>query len=161
VIGAATLVAALFLTGCDTATETPAAPIVPTILARVATAEPGAGQPVPELIPVIGGVDGVGGTLTTGGQALVVGWAVDVRFGAPVTRVEVVLDGTTTFPAVLGDDRPDVASALNRGDARYAGWVSTIDLTGVAPGKHTLTVLVYDTDQRAHILPFTHAFDVN
>ncbi len=110
--------------------------------------------------PVIGGIDGITGTLKTDGKILVVGWAVDLQLGSPVTRVDVVLDGKTSVQAELGDDRPDVVKALARNDAKLSGWVATISLANVPAGPHTLSVLVYDTNQQAHILPFTYPLEV-
>jgi hypothetical protein len=110
--------------------------------------------------PVVGGIDGVSGTLKTGGNLLVVGWAVDLQYGAPVTRVDVVIDGKTSVQAILGDERPDVMTTLNRSDVRLAGWLARLKLDDVPAGSHTLTVLVYDTKQQAHILPFSYAIQV-
>jgi hypothetical protein len=111
--------------------------------------------------PVIGGIDGISGKAVTDGRILVIGWAVDMQFGAPVTRVDVVLDGKTSIQAELGDSRPDVSKSLNRKDVALSGWVATLDLANVAPGDHTLSVLVYDTKQQAHILPFTFSLKVD
>jgi hypothetical protein len=110
--------------------------------------------------PVIGGIDGVSGTLKTGGNLLVVGWAVDMQYGAPVTRVDVVLDGKSSVQATLGDERPDVMTTLNRSDVRLSGWLARVNLKDVPAGSHTLTVLVYDTNQQAHILPFSYPLQI-
>jgi hypothetical protein len=111
--------------------------------------------------PVIGGIDGVSGTLRSGSRLLVVGWAVDMQYGSPVTRVDVVIDGKSSVQATLGDERPDVVTALKRNDARLSGWIAALSLKDVEPGNHNLTVLVYDTKQQAHILPFSFAVRVD
>jgi hypothetical protein len=142
-------------------------------------ATPEAGQPVVTLIavdrekdvavspvqsgaqsPVIGGIDGVSGTLRTGGTLLVVGWAVDLQYGSPVTRVDVVIDGKRSVQAVLGDERPDIVNTQGRNDARLSGWLARLSLDDVTAGSHNLTVLVYDTQQRAHILPFSYLIQI-
>jgi hypothetical protein len=102
--------------------------------------------------PVLGGIDGVSGDARTGGKIIVVGWAVDALYGAPAARVEVVMNDKWTFSAVTGDARPDVASALNRNDARLSGWTSEIALGTLPPGEYTLGLLVFDVNGAPHQL---------
>ncbi len=169
VIGMAMLLSACNADGAPSATAvapTTAPPVASSQITLIAPPTPETGKTSVQISdaggqsPVIGGVDGLSGNVRKGGRMLVVGWAVDLQYGAPVTRVDVVLDGKVSVQAELGDRRPDVARTLNRGDVALAGWVAKFDLANVDPGEHTLSVLVYDTKQRAHILPFSYPFTV-
>jgi hypothetical protein len=161
---------AMMLSACNSGDAAPAPAGAPTVVTSqitlIAPATPETGKTSVQISdaggqsPVIGGVDGLSGNVRKGGRVLVVGWAVDLQFGAPVTRVDVILDGKVSVQAELGDKRPDVARTLNRGDVALAGWVATFDLANVEPGDHTISVLVYDTKQQAHILPFSYPFKV-
>jgi hypothetical protein len=103
--------------------------------------------------PVLGGIDGVTGQLVPGGQVIVVGWAIDVLYGAPAARVEVTMNNHWTFSTVTGETRPDVEKTLQRADARLSGWTANIGLGTIPPGDYELGVLVFDVNGMPHQLP--------
>ena len=72
------------------------------------------------------------------------GWAADTELGAPVTRVEVFVDGELKGNATLGGDRSDVASSYGRSDFRYSGFSFAISIAGLSPGDHTITTRAVD-----------------
>lgn len=75
-----------------------------------------------------------------------------------MTRIDVVLDNVQFVTAILGDARPDVSQALKRADLVFAGWTADLNLASIVPGEHTVTLLVYDAQQRPHVLPFPFTF---
>jgi hypothetical protein len=116
--------------------------------------------PTAQVGPVLGGIDGISGDLRKGGSMRVIGWAVDSQYGAPVARVDVVLDDLLAVEAKLGDRRPEIARQLNRADADYSGWTATIDLARVEPGRHVVKAFVYDTRQNAYVLPVSQTVEI-
>lgn len=109
---------------------------------------------------VEGWVEGVVGTPAAGGRVVVGGWAADRVAGAPVTKVEVLLDGKVVATANLGVERPDVAKAIGRDSYARAGWNAVIDLAGVAPGRHTVSAKAYGKDGNGVALDGTRDVDV-
>jgi hypothetical protein len=95
--------------------------------------------------PPEGFVDEVTGELKTGGSITVVGWAADTEDGAPVKKVEVLLDNNVVAQATLGSERADVAQALGRKDWLRAGWIATVSLDKISPGLHKITAIGYDS----------------
>lgn len=95
--------------------------------------------------PPEGFVDEVNGELKTGGSITVSGWATDVDDGAPVKKIEVLLDNNVVAQATLGSERADVAQAFGRQDWLRAGWVATISLDKITPGLHKITAIAYDS----------------
>jgi hypothetical protein len=97
----------------------------------------------------IGSLDSVGeatsgsSVLTPTSQLLARGWAADPEDGAPVSKVQVLIDGTVIGNATLGGARPDVAVA----DPRYlnSGWSFTSQVGSLSIGQHTLTVIAFDS----------------
>jgi hypothetical protein len=157
------------VSGCSQEASTPPAadgarkPAPVTLIAPLANTI--APSPAATAIPVppgavLGGIDGVSGDLRKGGSMLVVGWAIDTQFGAPVARVDVVLDDLLAVEAKLGDRRPDISQQLNRRDADFAGWTATFDLTRVEPGRHIIKAFVYDTRQNAYVLPVSQTVEI-
>ena len=73
------------------------------------------------------------------------GWAVepDANPGAPLSRVEIEIDGQTLGTATLGGSRPDVASFFGRSDYTNSGWTFSGHLTGVGPGAHVVDARAY------------------
>src|SRR5207237_2287778 len=65
--------------------------------------------------------------------------------GAPVSRVQVRIDGVAVGNATLGFSRPDVASAY--GDNRYtnSGWRFSYNVASLALGTHTVTAVAFDS----------------
>jgi hypothetical protein len=95
--------------------------------------------------PPEGFVDEVNGELKTGGSITVVGWAADTEDGAPVKKVEVLLDNNVVAQATLGGDRVDVANTIGRQDWLRAGWAASVSLANVARGRHNLAAIAYDS----------------
>jgi hypothetical protein len=104
---------------------------------------------------VLGSIDGVTGELKTGGKITVVGWAVDVTFGAPAARVEVIMNNKWTFSTKTGEPRPDITAALQRKDVNLAGWSAEIALGTLPPGEHTLGLLIFDVNGQPHQISTT------
>lgn len=95
--------------------------------------------------PPVGFVDEVKGEFKTGASITVLGWAADAEDGAPVKKVEVLIDSNVVAEASLGVDRPDVVKVTNRSDWQRAGWEVSVRLANVAPGLHKLTAVAYDS----------------
>lgn len=87
-------------------------------------------------------------TVSSSASAVITGngWAADPDDGAPVSRVEIWLDGVYKMNACLGEDRPDVALSQSRPDYRYSGYSFSLSSGGVALGQHELTVKAYDNE---------------
>lgn len=109
---------------------------------------------------VEGWVEGVVGTPVAGGKVVVGGWAADRVAGAPVTKVEVLLDGKVVATANLGVERPDVVQAIGRASYARAGWNAVVDLAGVAPGRHAVSAMAYGKDGPGVALDGTRTVDV-
>ena len=88
------------------------------------------------------------------------GWAADPQMGAPVSSVEIALDGGAggTFAASLGGSRPDVQQvSLEAGhwsplDITNSGWSVSIPSTGLTTGNHLLTATAYDSSGLSTVL---------
>jgi hypothetical protein len=75
------------------------------------------------------------------GQVLLVsGWAADVRDGAPVQKVEILLDGKVVASAKLGLARKDVAQSFQRAEFTKSGWVAEADIRGLRSVDYQLSV---------------------
>ncbi len=72
---------------------------------------------------------------------LVSGWAADPLQGAPVTRVQVLIDGVSKGNAILGGSRPDIATAQNNAAWTNSGWTFTMAATTITAGTHTVTAI--------------------
>lgn len=83
-------------------------------------------------------------SVPVGGNLHGSGWAVDNEMGAPITRVDILVDGNDVGDANLGGDRPDVANAYGRSDYRYSGWNFDWGVGGLAAGTHTLELRAWD-----------------
>lgn len=71
------------------------------------------------------------------------GWA--LQDNHPPARVDLVFNETTSIPATLGVDRPDVPASLQQPDAVAAcGWTVTVDLAQFPPGKLMVQVIAGD-----------------
>lgn len=69
----------------------------------------------------------------------VAGWVADMRDGAPVSRLDLRLDGRAIGKARLGLERPDVSTTLRRKDYLRSGWLAQVDVKGFRPGRFRLT----------------------
>ena len=77
------------------------------------------------------------------GRLEVAGWAADARDGAPVSRIELRLNGRAIGQGRLGLERPDVSKTLRRKDFLRSGWSAQIAVTGFRPGRYRLTALAW------------------
>lgn len=84
-------------------------------------------------------------TVSTADNLLVTGWAADPQDGAPVSQVQILIDGTAVGNATLGFSRPDVAAALGSSTYLNSGWKFTYAASGLSVGTHTVTVVAYDS----------------
>ena len=84
-------------------------------------------------------------TIPQNGTLAASGWAADQQDGAPVARVQILVDGAAVGNAILGISRPDVASAY--GDTRYtnSGWKFSFNIGNLALGTHTITAVGIDS----------------
>ena len=93
--------------------------------------------------------------ISLGGSITVSGWSAepDQNPGAPITRVEVEIDGQFLGLATLGGQRPDVSSAWNRPDFLSSGWTFTGPVTNVDPGEHSIGARAYTQDGGSYLVP--------
>ncbi|NJO55135.1 MAG: hypothetical protein HC834_00945 [Rhodospirillales bacterium] len=84
--------------------------------------------------PPIGWLDGVSDQAFHGQPVYASGWAADNEMGAPVTRVDIYIDGVDCGDATLGGDRPDVAAAYARSDYRSSGWSWNMNTASLSLG---------------------------
>ena len=92
-----------------------------------------------------GYLDAVQGETKTGASITVMGWAADLEDGSPVKKVEVLLDNNVVAQATLGKERADVAKVTGRPGWQRSGWETIVSLANVAPGRHKLTAVAYDS----------------
>jgi hypothetical protein len=83
-------------------------------------------------------------TIAQSDNVLINGWAADPLTGAPVTRVQVTIDGDRNLGnATLGIPRPDVVAVTHNFAYYNSGWSFTYPAAGLAPTYHTLQVTAY------------------
>jgi len=101
----------------------------------------------------VGSFDGVGPNPVVQGQTISgSGWAADAQLGAPLSSVQILVDGGAngSYSASLGGYRPDVQSAnttwgrWSPRDITYSGWSFSFNTAGLSQGGHTLTAVAYD-----------------
>lgn len=92
----------------------------------------------------IGVCDYAHSSVTAGGNLHGSGWAADNEMGAPITRVDILVDGNDVGDATLGGDRSDVANAYGRSDYQYSGWSFNWGVGGLAAGTHSLEFRAWD-----------------
>jgi len=94
-------------------------------------------------------------SISMGDSITVQGWAAepDANPGAPLSRVEIEIDGQLLGVATLGISRPDVATAYNRPDYANSGWSFIGPVTNVDPGEHSIGVRVYTKSGGSFLLP--------
>jgi hypothetical protein len=85
-------------------------------------------------------INRIDGAVATGGFLSITGFAVDPQRGAPVEKMEVLLDGTLTGESSLSGLRPDVATHFHRRDYLWSGWSASASLEHVAAGKHVVQI---------------------
>ncbi|UWZ84059.1 FG-GAP-like repeat-containing protein [Occallatibacter riparius] len=84
-------------------------------------------------------------TIAQADNVFVGGWAVDPQDGAPVSRVQILIDGNDVGNATLNLYRPDVATAYNNPAYRNSGWSLTYSASGLSVGTHTVAAVGYDS----------------
>ncbi len=72
------------------------------------------------------------------------GWAADNEMGAPITRVDILVDGVDVGDASLGGYRPDVASFYGRSEFTNSGWSFSWSTGGLPAGTHSLEFRAWD-----------------
>jgi hypothetical protein len=78
------------------------------------------------------------------------GWAVDQRAKTAAGGVIVNVDGKTDLVTNYGQPRPDVATNLKSPSYTNCGFVTSLDVTGLEKGRHTLTMRVVTTDRKGY-----------
>jgi Bacterial Ig domain len=140
------LILGMFLSGCTTSPQSQNTNTrAQSNTSANTNATPAGTKPNALANPPEGFVDEVNGKLKTGGSITVVGWAADTEDGAPVKKVEVLLDNNVVAQATLGGDRVDVANTIGRQEWLHAGWAASVSLANVAPGRHTIAAIAYDS----------------
>ncbi|MDB6166581.1 MAG: repeat-associated core domain protein, partial [Lacunisphaera sp.] len=94
--------------------------------------------------PPFGAFDYADGSVSAGQNFSGNGWAADNEMGAPVSRVDILIDGSDVGDASLGDNRPDVSSAYGRGDFQYSGWHFSYNTGGLSVGSHVVEMVARD-----------------
>ncbi len=84
-------------------------------------------------------------TIPYNGNVIVSGWAADNEDTAPVTKVEIFIDGKLAGTATLGGDRADVATYFNNPAFLKSGWTATIGLASYGAGPHTVSAVATDS----------------
>ncbi|MED1642985.1 Ig-like domain-containing protein, partial [Brevibacillus agri] len=84
------------------------------------------------------------------GSTTVAGWFLT---SAPVTRYDVLLDGTVIGIATPGIARPDIALLYPDYENSHAGFSYALDLSGLQAGEHTVAVIAVDQEGKQHPLP--------
>lgn len=93
--------------------------------------------------PILCSLDFTSGRFVPGGFEFLSSWAADSRLGAPVARMDVLLDGSIRGDVQLSGHRPDVARHFRRADYLWSGWTATVSLKDVDAGSHSIEVIAY------------------
>lgn len=96
--------------------------------------------------PPFGACDYTHANVAQNGNLYGSGWAVDNEMGAPVTRVDILIDGNDVGDASLGGDRLDVANAYGRSDFRYSGWSFNYNIGWLSVGTHSVEFRAWDSN---------------
>jgi len=117
----------------------------------------------------VGSFDGVTPTSVTQGQTISgSGWAADAQMGAPLSSVQILVDGggNGSFYASLGGSRSDVQSAnLSWGhwspdNLTNSGWSFSFSTGGLSPGSHTFTAIARDNSYNVSATIGSQSFTV-
>jgi hypothetical protein len=87
---------------------------------------------------------------TPGTAWILTGWAIDAESGKPATGVLGVIDNKTTVIANYGTERNDVAEAQHKPEYARTGWELHLENAGLAPGRHTLAIVILAGDGRGY-----------
>lgn len=108
-----------------------------------AAAPKAAAKPQPPPSTVMGWIDAA--NRPAGSSTLdVAGWAADARSGAPVAKVELLLNGKVVGTAQTGEARRDVVQGMKRPDFLKSGWKARLDLKGMRAGTYRLTARAWN-----------------
>jgi streptogramin lyase len=88
------------------------------------------------------------------GYLEVSGWAADPQDGAPVSQVQVLVDGTAIGNATLGLSRPDVKGYPN------SGWWLKVPASGLSLGTHSVSAIATDSLSKSTTLARTRSITV-
>ncbi len=83
-------------------------------------------------------------TVPINGNLYCAGWAADNEMGAPVSRIDLLIDGNDVADTDLGGGRQDVANAYGRQDFLYSGWGINYNIGTLSVGTHTLELRAWD-----------------
>jgi hypothetical protein len=84
-------------------------------------------------------------TMAQNSTMWVSGWAADQQDKAPVTKVQIFIDGVAVANATMGTSRPDVASALGSSSYTNSGWWLTYNIGTLSVGTHTVSAVATDS----------------
>jgi hypothetical protein len=89
-------------------------------------------------------------------DVIISGWAVDDRSSNPAAGVDVVID-EKPYRANYGEDRPDVARALNAPSCAKSGYTFVLHAGQFPKGRHTVVIRVISADNKtfAEMIPLT------
>jgi hypothetical protein len=76
------------------------------------------------------------------------GWTVFTQPLDPIQRIDILVDGKCRAQVQDFSSRPYVADAYDRRDFEASGWLASLSLSGIMPGKHVL--LVHATSQNGN-----------
>ena len=113
--------------------------------------------------PINGSLDSVtnasngSNTIALGGNITAKGWAAepDQNPGAPLSRVEIDIDGQFLGVATLGVSRSDVESAYGRSDYLNSGYTFTGAVTNIDPGEHEVEARAYTHSGGSYVLGYS------
>jgi hypothetical protein len=88
------------------------------------------------------------------GYLEVSGWVADPQDGAPVSQVQVLVDGTAIGNATLGLSRPDVKGYPN------SGWWLKVPASGLSLGTHSVSAIATDSLSKSTTLARTRSITV-
>lgn len=94
--------------------------------------------------PPMGICDYSQGSVPRGANLQGDGWAADNEMGAPISRVDILVNGIDVGDASLGGYRPDVANFHGRSDFTYSGWSFSWNTGGLSAGTHSLEFRAWD-----------------
>lgn len=115
-------------------------------------------KPAPTPSTVTGWVDSV--TWVAGPALDVVGWAVDVRMGSPVAKVEVLLNEKVAGIARVAEVRRDVAQTYRRNDYLKSGWKARVELKGLPAETYRVKVRAWNVRGESALLNTVRPIDI-
>jgi hypothetical protein len=105
---------------------------------------------IPADAAVVGYLDVVNGrsviSVTEGSEIGVSGWAGCSNPGAPLAKVEVLVDNRVAGSAATSVRRHDVAQAYGRSDFELSGWKASVPANGINAGIYSLAARVTCAD---------------